>query len=251
MTVRSAICGVLFLAVPGVGAAAPAVAGDACAVNLGADLYSRYIWRGLDIAGTPSVQPSLSVACSGVELGVWGAYTLSNGASESDEVDFWLGYGRELGGGISLSALLTDYTFPNAGVDFFNFNNYDAVRDDSIPDPGAHTLELGLSVTGPESFPLTVSGSVNIYNDAGNNTYFELDYPVFVQGTELTLTCGATAGSADNPDYYGADNFAVIDLEVLATRSVALSETHSLPLTVGFILNPRAETANILVGVTF
>lgn len=221
------------------------------AINTGVDLYNRYVWRGLDIANTPSVQPSVSIGCSGFEFGIWGAYTLSNEAAESDEIDFWLSYTHGLENGMSFSAVVTDYYFPNAGIDFFNFNDYDAVVDDTIPDPGAHTIEIGFSVTGPEAFPVTVSGYVNLHNDAGNNTYFQADYPVNVNGTDLTLFCGATGGSEDNPDYYGADEFALINVGVTAARDIEISDKFSLPLTVSFVVNPEAEISHLLVGISF
>ena len=182
---------------------------------------------------------------------MWGAYTLSNQSSASDEVDFWLSYGVEMESGVAFTAIATDYYYPNAGIDFFNFNSYDAVDNDGLPDPGAHTVEIGLSVTGPATAPVTVSGYVNVHNDAGNNAYFQIDYPVAVNGTDLNFFCGAAAGSKDNPDYYGTDNFAVINLGVTASRDLELSETFSLPLTVGFILNPKAEVGNVLVGFSF
>lgn len=233
------------------GIAAGTAAAEKVAVNTGVDLYNRYVWRGLDIANTPSVQPSLSAGISGFECGVWGAYTLSNQTSESDEIDFWLGYTREFNQGASVSLLATDYYFPNAGIDFFNFNDYDAVDDDDNPDPGAHTLEVGLSVTGPESFPVTVSGYVNVHNDAGNNTYFQVDYPVTAGDTELGFFCGFTAGSEDNPGYYGTDEFSVINVGVSAVRDIKVSESFSVPLTVALVVNPEAEISHLLVGMSF
>ena len=137
---------------------------NAVSLSTSVDIYNRYVWRGLDIANTPSIQPSLSIAYSGFEFGTWGAYTMSNEASDSDEIDFWLSYTANLNNGVSFSLIATDYYFPNAGIDFFNFNDYDAVIEDTIPDPGAHTVELGLSVTLPESFPLTLSGYFAVIN---------------------------------------------------------------------------------------
>ena len=233
------------------------VAGTAAAdenkisVSTGVDLFNRYVWRGLDIANTPSIQPTLAVEYAGFELGTWGAYTLSNDASDSDEIDFWLSYTANLNNGVSVTAMVTDYYLPNAGIDFFNFNDYDAMKDDTIPDPGAHLLEVGVSVTGPESFPVTVSGYVNVYNEEGNNAYFQLDYPVAVDGTELNFSFGATTGSEDNPGYYGANDFGVINLGLTASRDVKMSESFSLPLTVSLIVNPDAEISHMLVGVSF
>lgn len=224
---------------------------DNVSVNSSVDLYNRYVWRGLDIANTPSIQPTLSVVISGFEIGTWGAYTLSNEASESDEIDFWMSYSHKLKNGVTINLLATDYYFPNAGIKLFNFNNYDAVINDSIPDPGAHTIELGLSITGFKSLPVTLSGYLNVYNDAGSNTYFQIDYPVTVNGTELGLFCGIAGGSKDNPDYYGADKFSVLDLGVTTNREIKVSESFSMPLAVSLIVNPKKEISYILIGVSF
>lgn len=223
---------------------------EGVSITTGVDFYNRYVWRGIDIANTPSLQPTFALGYRGFELGAWGAYTLSNEASASDEIDFWLGYTLSLEGGRSISVIATDYYYPNAGIRFFNFNDYDAVKDDTIPDPGAHLIELGLSFTGCEKFPITVAGYINVYNEAGNNTYFQVDYPIAANGTDLNFFVGATGGSKDNPDYYGKDNFAVINLGVTATRNIEISENTSLPLNVSFIMNPRAEVTYLLVGLS-
>ncbi len=220
-------------------------------VNSSVDFYNRYVWRGLDIARTPSIQPSLSLGYCGFEFGTWGAYTLSNEASDNDEIDFWLSYTRPLENGVSVTAIITDYYFPNAGIDFFNFNDFNAVVEDTIPDPGAHTLEAGLSITGPAPFPVTVSGYVNFYNEAGDNTYFQVDYPLTVSETNLNFFCGFTGGSKDNPDYYGTDDLQAINIGVTAVRNIKVSETFALPLTVSSIVNPNAEISYLLVGLSF
>jgi hypothetical protein len=248
---KTSVDKIALMMIAGLLMSAAAIAGETATVSTSVDLYSRYVWRGADIANTPSIQPSLAVSYRGCELGAWGAYTLSNQASGTDEIDFWLGYTHSAGKDVSVTAIATDYYYPNAGIDFFNFNNYDAVKDDTISDPGAHTIELGVIVAGPPSFPLSVSGYVNVYNDAGSNTYFQLDYSVTVDNTDLNFFCGATGGSKDNPGYYGSDNFAVINTGVTATRNIPVSDRLSVPLTVSFIVNPKAEISYLVVGMSF
>lgn len=233
------------------GFSAGVIASEKITVNTGVDFYNRYVWRGLDIANTPSIQPALSVAYGGLEIGTWGAYTLSNESSEADEVDFWASYTVNLKNGVSITAIATDYYFPNAGVELFNFNNHDAFINDTVPDPGAHTLELGLSITGPEAFPVTLSGYLNVYNDAGSNTYFQVDCPITVGETELGLFCGMTGGSQDNPDYYGSDEFSAINIGVTAIKEIKMSNDFSLPLTISLIVNPRTEMSHLIVGMSF
>lgn len=217
---------------------------DKISVSTSVDLYNRYVWRGLDIANTPSMQPSLSAGYDGFELGVWGAYTLSNQSSVSDEIDFWLSYSREFGDGNALTILATDYYFPNAGPKFFNFNNYDD------PNPGAHTVELGLSFSSPILKSLTLSAYMNVYNDEGNNTYFQADYPFKVGETEMGLFCGAAGGSSDNPGYYGTASLNVINLGISARRDIKMSESFSLPLTISLIVNPNSEISYFLAGMS-
>ncbi len=220
-------------------------------MTVGVDYFNRYVWRGLDFANTPSLQPTLSLGFDGFETGIWGAYTLSNQQSESDEIDFWVGYTHEIENAISISAVITDYYFPNVGIDFFNFNNYDDELEDGTPDPGAHTLEAGLSLTGPESFPVTVSGYINFHNDAGNNTYFQIDYPVKINETDLNIFMGATGGSKDNSGYYGTDDLQVINVGVQASREIVVTESFSVPLNISFIVNPNAEISYLVVGFSF
>ena len=222
-----------------------ATAEDKISVNTSVDFYNRYVWRGLDIANTPSMQPSLSAGYDGFEIGVWGAYTLSNQTSASDEIDFWLSYSREFGEGNALTILATDYYFPNAGAKFFNFNNYDD------PNPGAHTVELGLSFSSPMLKSLTLSAYVNVYNDGGNNTYFQADYPFKVGETEMGLFCGAAGGSSDNPGYYGTASLNVINMGISAKRDIKMSGSFALPLTVSLIVNPNAEISYFLAGMSF
>ncbi len=245
------------------GLSATAFAQESISVNTGVDLYNRYVWRGGDIANTPSIQPFLSVSYAGLELGTWGAYTLSNEQSDCDEIDFWLSYTRELESGVAFSAMITDYYYPNAGLKFSNFDgdgdstlvmvidDEAGTADSSYFYGGAHTLEIGLSITGPSSFPVTLSGYFNVHNDAGNNAYFQLDYPVMVNEYELGFFCGVTPGSEDNPGYYGADEFAFINLGVTASRDIQVSETLNLPLTVSFVINPESEMSHLLVGLSF
>ena len=139
-----------------------------------------------------------------------------------------------------------DYYYPSAGIKWTNFNNYDDTTG-----AGAHTLEAGLVLAGCEKFPLTVSAYMNVYNDAGSNVYFQLDYPVCVGETPLNFFIGAAAGSEENPAYYGTEKFNVINLGVKASRSIKITEDYSLPVSVTFAINPRSEISYLVFGLTF
>jgi hypothetical protein len=146
---------------------------------------------------------------------------------------------------LDLTILVTDYYFPNAGIDFGNFNDYD--HEDGA---GAHTLEAGFSF-GFKNVPLTISAYYNFHNDAGNNTYYQLDYEVEVNESSLNLFCGATGGSDGNPDYYGADSFAVIHVGVRLEKELKFFQTYNLPVFTSFIYNPEQEKAYLVFGMSF
>jgi hypothetical protein len=140
---------------------------------------------------------------------------------------------------------LTDYYYPNAGIKIGNFNNYDNVNG-----AGAHTIEAGLNITGPESFPLSLSGYVNVYNDEGNNTYVQADYSLNVQDVGLGFFIGAAAGSEENPDYYGSDKFNVINIGLKASKQIKITEDFLLPVSCSYILNPRAEISYLVFCIS-
>ncbi len=214
-------------------------------VSVGVDLVSRYIWRGMNMSDAPSAQPSIALSINGFEVGAWGAYSLSNGITGGDEVDLWLGYGADLPGGGSVSLVLLDYYYPNAGGDFSDYHNYD--HEDG---PGAHVLEVGGSFTFP-SVPLTLAGYVNFHNDEGHNIYMEAGYPVTVGETDLHFFAGATPGSESNPDYYGTKDFAFLNLGLTATKEISVTDRFSLPISGSWIFNPNLDIVHLVVGFSF
>lgn len=221
-------------------------------LNVNADFVSRYIWRGINVNDQPNIQPSINLNYSGLQLGFWGSYGLTHQNSSdqyystSQEIDTWLSYSLEFNQGMSISALLTDYYYPNAGIKIGNFNNYD-----NADGPGAHTLEAGIILAGPASFPLSLSGYVNIYNDEGNNIYLQGDYSIDVSEVAVALFVGAASGSEKNPAYYGTDKFNVINVGLKASKEIRITEDYSLPVFCSYILNPKVEISYLVFGISF
>lgn len=221
-------------------------------LDVNADLVSRYLWRGINVNDQPNIQPAITLGYSGFNLGFWGSYGLTHQNpsdqyySTSQEIDTWLSYSVPLNNGMNIGAVVTDYYFPNGGIRIGNFNNYDNVNG-----PGAHTIEAGINFTGPETFPLSLSGYVNVYNDKGNNVYLQADYGVDFNEFALSFFIGASTGSKDNPAYYGTENFNVINIGINASREIKITEDFSLPVFCSYILNPRAEISYLIFGITF
>ncbi len=208
-------------------------------INLGADFVTRSVWRGLDVASTPSLQPTVEYNNSGLSVGLWGAYTLSNAESASDEIDLYFGYTLETESG-DFGLSVVDYYFPNKGARLGDFKD----------GGGANTLEGIFTYQGTKSFPISLTVGVNFYNDPGYNSYFEIGYLTSVKNVDFNLFVGATTGSTVNSGYYGTDKFALINIGFTASKEIKITESFSLPIFSSFIINPNNDVAHLVFGIS-
>lgn len=202
--------------------------------SLGSDLVSRYVWRGFDFGESFSIQPALTFSAGGLEIGTWASYAVAADGGGNNELDFWIGYTVEAGAAGSFSLGVTDYYFPAPGTEFFDFND----------GAGSHTIEPYVSYTGPASFPVTLLGAVNAYNDADHSVYLEASYPFQVDGVELGLTAGMTPAAGAY-----SDGLAFVNLGLSATKALQLNEAFALPVSVAYILNPDTERSFLVFGL--
>lgn len=209
-------------------------------INVGADIVSKYVWRGLEINKSPNIQPSLGFSSSGFDAGFWGSYSINNYSAADNysyEIDAYIGYTFVTEAG-DFRLLLTDYYFPNAGIKIGNFEG------DGI---GAHTIEIAASYSGP----ISILAAYNLHNDTGNNMYFEIGYSTSVGDVGLDLFVGGTPGSEDNPVYYGADSFSIINVGVKGSKIIKITDDFELPVFTSFILNPKSEIGYMIFGISF
>lgn len=202
--------------------------------DLGADVVSRYVWRGADYGESASVQPALSFSSGGFEAGTWASYAMNPDGAAANEHDIWISYST---GPVSFG--VTDYYFPNAGFDFFDFD------DDG---DGAHMVEPFVAVSGPERFPIAVYAGIFAYNDPDHSIYLNATYPFAIDGIDLSFGVGASAAESA---VYGTDAFGIIDMSLAASKNIPVTDGFSLPLSVAYILNPTAEMSFLVVGLSF
>ncbi len=239
-------------------------------VDLGADLYSRYIWRGSQFGGnSPSLQPALTATYKNLEVGVWGAYSLG-GINPAQETDLYLSY--SFGKNDMFSAIITDYFFPTENK-IYNYFEYDN-------DKTGHIFEGSLNFNGTDKLPITFSGYVNFYGaDApvlGDNSadtitfnkktdiqysnYFELGYNTKSGNTDLNFFMGftinnpkkpnATTGFVGETGFYGSGP-GIVNLGVTASKKIKITNNYSLPVTASFITNPQAQRVYFIFGFSF
>jgi hypothetical protein len=205
----------------------------------GADFVSRYVWRGLEINKSFNVQPSFGYGAGGFDIGLWGSYAISDVANSlQSEIDLYASYTFSTSEG-DIAILFTDYYFPDGNIRLGDF-------DDGT---GAHTIELGVGYTGPSSFPIAVSVYMNVYNDDGNNMYFEVGYPVVLPDDyNMDLFVGATPGSDKNPVYYGTEKFGFLNIGFTVSKDVVVTDSFSIPAFISYIMNPTTDKAHLTAG---
>ena len=207
--------------------------------TLGSDVVSRYVWRGADFGESLSLQPGLSFAAGGLEIGSWASYSIAPEGAAANEHDLWVSYTVSTPSSGSFSLGVTDYYFPApGGPGFFDFTG---------EGNGAHWIEPFVSYSGPETFPVTLYAAAFVHNDPDNSLYLEASLPFSADGVDLGLTFGAvTAESA----FYGTDGFSLVNLGLSAARSVPLTDRFSIPVSVSYILNPASERTFLVFGIS-
>lgn len=229
---------------------------DKIKVNLGTDLVSNYIWRGVPSLGedngatqlSPNFQPGLSVGISGLTIGAWGSYDF---LGKYHETDLYISYAF---GPVTLA--VTDYFWTYSGK-YFNYKSKET----------AHIIEGAVSFAGVEKFPLTVTITSFLYGadkkiltDANEtdakkqnfSTYIELGYPVKLGSSTLSPFIGMTPFDGYYGDGYGnVDGFQVVNIGATASKSLEFSDKMSMPVKCSLIYNPVMEKSFLVVGLTF
>ena len=180
-------------------------------VTIGADVVSRYVWRGTDYGNAAAVQPSIETTIGPVALGAWGSWSISPGPADAsgNECDL---YASTTVGPVGLT--LTDYFFPAyAGID-------------SLLNLDLHVFELS---AGADVGPVSILAAANVSGDDDNSTYLELTYGAF------SLGLGNGAYSTDG-------EFAPVSIGVSASRD---------NFSASYIINPDQETSFLVFGVNF
>jgi hypothetical protein len=212
-------------------------------VGVGADLVSRYVWRGYDFGESASVQPALSVTAGPLKVGLWGSYAI--GDASANEIDLTVSY---TAGPVTVG--VADYTFPPSPL--FNVNNFDGEDANGDPDPGSHFIEPFVSVAVPGGVGLYAGTFV--YNDEAYSTYLEVNYGTEVGAVGVSVALGSVLAldlPAGGSTLYGTeDPFALTNLSVKVARSIPLTEQFSLPVFGQFVVNPYDEQGFLLFGVS-
>ena len=249
----SALITVLFLsAFKGFSQETEAEAEGECpaSIDLGADLVSRYVWRGIQY-GNASLQPTMGLSVGNFSFGTFGSASLMSNTDVMilQEADFYAQYTFA----DMFTVLVYDYFY---GADFAENRYFEYAKDST-----AHVIEATLSFDGTEKIPFSFLVAANVYGaDARNldnslvySTYAELAYNTELKNTGISAFIGAALNAPDDetlPSYYANSKPALINLGVTVTKEIPITDKFSLPIFGSFVTNPYASNAWMLFGIS-
>jgi len=234
-------------------------------LNVGADIISKYVWRGAQFgSNSPSVQPYTELSAGPFVVGVFNSTSFS-GIRSFQEIDIYLGanFYDEM-----FSVFLFDYYIFSPGGDYFDFNQ----------NTTAHVLEADISFNGTEKFPLSVLYTVNIYGadalrieDDINSTnfnsslgikyssYLEISYLGKLGNIEYQPFIGANLTNSKLPNivtgysgetgYYG-DKPGIVHTGFKLTNEIPITEKFSLPIFGQVSVNTLTKDMFFVFGIS-
>lgn len=208
---------------------------------IGADLVSRYIWRGLDLGSDPAVQPYFFWNKGGFSIGTLGSYGFNGNYTEADLV---VSYNYKFA-----TLAITDYFFPlegfNVNNEYFNYKFAETT----------HAIEGSLKFSGPENIPISfLVGTVFFGDDLNANqknvysTYLELMYPISFNKFDFEVFIGGVVN--DEPNIY-ADGAGVINIGFKASKVIKISDEYSMGTFFSMVVNPKYENVHLIFGLNF
>lgn len=226
-----------------------------------ADIVSRYIWRGQDLAGF-SIQPRASVSWRGLSLTAEGSASLQQ--DDYRELDLTLAY--QLG---PVNIGVSDYWC--SGIDFENrYLYYDAEN-------GPHKFEANLGFTckyfSLQGYCLFWGNDYKVQRTSldplkrAYSTYIELGVPFRIGGVDFQATAGITpmesggtweaierqtelgVREVNTRVYEYAEGFACCMASLRATKELQFGRLN-LPIFAEFNANPYLSKANLIFGLS-
>ena len=221
--------------------------------SVGADLMSRYVWRGFDFGESFSIQPTLEFSQDAFTIGTWASYSISADGSGANEHDLYVSVAA---GPVSFG--LTDYYFPSGFVGVNGDGSF-GVGAGEAPffDLESHVFEPFVSF---ESGGLSLYGAVLLNSEFGDDfgdgsrdgdadfaPYVEAGYGFEVGGTELALAVG---GILTESSFYGTTAPALSNLSLSAAKAIPITDAFAIPVGVSYVINPYSQRTFLVFGIS-
>jgi len=212
--------------------------------HLGIGLQTKYVWRGMEMMtedAAPVVFPSISYGTKGINAYVMGGYSING---KYAEVDFGASYTWKC-----ISVGINGYYYPSTDSHedkYFDFRNSST----------GHWWEGVITIT-PEKIPVYLTLS-SFFAGADKKADGKQAYSTYAEaGAHYDFlednTIALSAGVAFNKSCYNnyKHNLSVCNVELKYTHNVHLGNGFTLPLSVGYILNPVNEKSFVNFTMSF
>ena len=190
--------------------------------DFGADLVSSYVWRGTQFGSGAHIQPYMDLGSGNLTGGVWGSFPTS-AKGGGNELDLWVSY--DFG---PLALTVTNYTFPGEGG---VYADSEGLFNGDYTELAASTSIMGVDLS------------------AGYFTEVEALY------VELGFSTGAVDialgyGDDQADGFYAGGGSGLVNMSFSGSKDIQISDNYALPVFGSFILNPEAETAFLVFGIS-
>ena len=191
--------------------------------DFGADLVSSYVWRGTQFGSGAHIQPYMDLGSGNLTGGVWGSFPTS-AKGGGNELDLWVSY--DFG---PLALTVTNYTFPGEGG---VYADGEGLFNGDYTELAASTSIMGVDLS------------------AGYFTEVEALY------VELGFSRGAVDiafgyGDDQADGFYAGGGSGLVNMSFSGSKDIQISDNYALPVFGSFIINPEAETAFLVFGISF
>jgi len=195
-------------------------------VEVGADLFSHYVWRGLILTDEPVLQPSLTLSTCGFSFNVWGSVDMTDINEDLgpdyrlQELDYTASYGFTATEGLDVEVGVIQYTFP--GTEYKSTREvYGSLALSAVP-------YVTPSITAYYDFDQADGWYVSAALDSS-----------FALTEKLGLDLGASLGFCDDSYsdfyYWGADG-GLSDLNFSAGLSYQVNDMFSVGVSAGYMV---------------
>tara|TARA_B110000495_G_C22971562_1_gene570248 strand:- start:564 stop:1232 length:669 start_codon:yes stop_codon:yes gene_type:complete len=191
--------------------------------DFGADLVSSYVWRGTQFGSGAHIQPYMDLGSGNLTGGVWGSFPTS-AKGGGNELDLWVSY--DFG---PLALTVTNYTFPSEGG---VYADGEGLFNGDYTELAASTSIMGVDL------------SAGYFTEA-EALYIELGFSTGA----VDIALGYGDDQADG--FYAGGGSGLVNMSFSGSKDIQISDNYALPVFGSFILNPEAETAFLVFGISF
>lgn len=196
--------------------------------NVGLEIKSSEIWRGMQVGSGPAFKPSFAINAGGFSIGAIG--TMCTGEELGFESNIFAKYRFPF----DLSIELTDY---------YHGGNWLGVNFDNIAK--THTIEPALRYRYGK---LEFYAALNFMEDKEMDFYGEVSYDFDI----FKVTIGGGEGIyTTSPVWGNGGDFAICNIGLSKSTAIQFNDKFALPIEGGVALNPATERFFAYAAIKF